>query len=188
LEQFAGKQADADTKIEQALVKGDRESAERLAHTLKGVAGNIGIVAVQEAAAKVERAIRESDPSAQGYISDLKRVLAPQIALIRDALPAAGASPEPAQAFDRERAVSAIARLLSLIQANDGDATDAVQEVAAALAGKVDAARLDALSKSIDEFAFDDARIKLIQIADENHLSGGPSHDQQRREEAYSAG
>ena len=79
-------------------------------------------------------------------------------------------------------------RLLSLIEANDGDAADVVQEVAAALAGKVDAASLDALGKSIEEFDFDAARTKLIQIADEIHLLDGPSDDQQRREKAYSAG
>jgi PAS domain S-box-containing protein len=188
LEQFAAKQADADIQVEQALAKGDRESAERLAHTLKGVAGNIGIIAVQEAAAKVEKAIRESAASAQGYLSELKTALAPQVALIRDALSTFGVTAGPAQAFDRERAVSAIARLLSLIQANDGDAADVVQEVAAALAGKVDAARLDALRSAIDEFDFEGARTKLVQIAEENHLSSGPSDDQQRREEAHSAG
>jgi two-component system sensor histidine kinase/response regulator len=112
LEQFAAKQADADAKIEHAVGKGDRESAERLAHTLKGVAGNIGIVAMQETVAKVEKAIRERDTSVHGYISDLKAALAPQVALIRDALSTFGVSPEPAQAFDREQSVSAIARLL----------------------------------------------------------------------------
>ena len=100
------------------------------------MAGNIGIVAVQETVAKVEKAIRESDTSVHGYISDLKAALAPQVALIRDALSTFGVSPEPAQAFDREQSVSAIARLLSLIQANDRDAAEVVQEVAAALGGE----------------------------------------------------
>jgi PAS domain S-box-containing protein len=188
LEQFAAKQADADLKIGEALAKGDRESAERLAHTLKGIAGNIGIVAVQEAAAKVEKAVRENDSLTVVYNTELKNALEPQIMHIREALTRSGADPTQPLPFDRERAVLAVARLLSLIQANDGEAADVVQEVAAALAGKVDAARLDALRGSIDEFDFDGARIKLIQIAEENHLSSGPSDDQQRREEAYSAG
>ena len=162
--------------------------AERLAHTLKGVAGNIGIVDVQEAAAKVEKAIREGAPPAQEYISDLKAVLEPRVAVIRKVVNSVPARPEPARAFDREKAVSAIAKLVSLLEANDGDAADAVQEVAAALAGKVDVVRLEALRNSIDEFDFDGARTKLVQIADENHLGTGPSDDQQRREEAHSAG
>ena len=71
LEQFAAKQADAASKIEEALAKGDRALAERIAHTLKGVAGNIGIVDVQEAAAKVEKAIREGDASVHtSYMSE----------------------------------------------------------------------------------------------------------------------
>jgi PAS domain S-box-containing protein len=188
LDQFAAKQADADIKIEEALAKGDREFAERIAHTLRGIAGNIGIVAVQEAAAKVEKAIRESDSSVDAYIAQLRTAVGPQVALIRDALPISVVSPEPAHAFDRERAVSAVGRLLSLIEANDGDAADVIREVAAALTGKVDTAQLDALANSIEEFDFDAARIKLVQIAAEHHLFDGPSDDQQRREKAYSAG
>ena len=132
--------ADADLQIEEALAKADRPLAERLAHTSEGRCRDIGILGVQEAAGKVEKSIREIDPSTAIDISELKSALAPQIALIRAALPPPGISTEPAQAFDRERAVSAVVRLLSLIEANDGDATDVVQEVAAALAGKVDVA------------------------------------------------
>ena len=44
------KQSDTDTKILDALGKGDRESAERLAHTLRSIAGNIGMDGVQSAA------------------------------------------------------------------------------------------------------------------------------------------
>ena len=60
-----------------------------------------------------------------------------------------------------------------LIEANDGDAADAVQTVAEALAGTVDAQRLDALRAAIDEFDFDGALSKLGEIAEECHLSVG---------------
>ena len=75
LEQFVVKHADAEVEVAQALKSGDRQRAERLAHTLKGVAGNIGIGHVQSAAAKVEKAIRENDTSADEAIAELRSVL-----------------------------------------------------------------------------------------------------------------
>jgi len=58
---FAAKHGDAGLQISDALHIGDRSTAERIAHTVKGVAGNIGIKPVQFAAEKLEKAIRESD-------------------------------------------------------------------------------------------------------------------------------
>ena len=62
---------------------------------------------------------------------------------------------------------------MSLIEANDGDAAEAVDEVASALAGTVDASRLDDLRDSVLEFDFDTARTKLSRIAGECHLTLG---------------
>ena len=59
LRQFAEQQGPAPDQIAAALAKGDHALAERLAHTLKGVAGNIGAAGVQSAAAALERAIRD---------------------------------------------------------------------------------------------------------------------------------
>ena len=68
---------------------------------------------------------------------------------------------------------------MSLIEANDGDAADAVQEVALALSGKVDGGSLDALRTAIDEFDFDAARMKLSQIANDCHLILGQQNGEQ---------
>jgi PAS domain S-box-containing protein len=174
LEQFAAKQSDTDVRIGEALAKGDRESAERLAHTLKGIAGNIGIGTVQAAAAKVEKAIREGDSEAPKMVADLKSVLEPQVTAIRTAL---GNGGKPAAhttaAFDSEAATRAVRRLMALIDANDGDSADAIQEVSTALAGKVDPVHMDALRDSVNDFDFDGARTKLTQIAADCHLSLG---------------
>jgi signal transduction histidine kinase/DNA-binding response OmpR family regulator/HPt (histidine-containing phosphotransfer) domain-containing protein/CHASE3 domain sensor protein len=171
LEQFAAKQADAAAQIETALGKGDRESAERFAHTLKGVAGNIGIVGVQASAAKVEKAIRDKENSLPELLAELKSLQEPQVARIQAALGVNAEAPAVADAFAPEKATAAVARLMSLIDANDGDSAEAVQEVATALAGKVDRSRLDDLRASVDEFNFDAARTKLTQIASDCHLT-----------------
>jgi CheY-like chemotaxis protein len=172
LEQFATKQSDTDVRIGEALANGDREVAERLAHTLKGIAGNIGIGAVQAAAAKVEKGIREGDSEVPNFVAELKGVLGPKVAAIRTALGDGNKSvSKPTAAFDSESAGRAVRHLMSLIDANDGDSADAVQEVATALAGTVDPVRIDALRDSVNDFDFDGARTTLTQIVADCHLS-----------------
>ena len=65
LRQFSNTEADAAQRIASALAENDRALAERLAHTVKGVAGNIGAAAVQNAAAHLEKAIEGSAPAAE---------------------------------------------------------------------------------------------------------------------------
>ncbi|MFM7192756.1 MAG: response regulator, partial [Microcystaceae cyanobacterium] len=54
LRKFLASQSSFQSQITAALETGDHQTAERLAHTLKGVAGNIGANAVQEAARQLE--------------------------------------------------------------------------------------------------------------------------------------
>ena len=65
LRQFSKTEADAAQRIASALAKNDRALAERLAHSVKGVAGNLGASAVQNAAANLEKAIASSAPAAE---------------------------------------------------------------------------------------------------------------------------
>ena len=65
LRQFSNTEADAAQRIASALAENDRALAERLAHSVKGVAGNIGATAVQNAAANLEKAIASSAPAAE---------------------------------------------------------------------------------------------------------------------------
>ncbi|MCK7576179.1 MAG: Hpt domain-containing protein [Chromatiales bacterium] len=45
-------------KLKAHLARGERDEAQRLAHTLKGAAGTLGAVEVQRAAAELESVIR----------------------------------------------------------------------------------------------------------------------------------
>ncbi|HEX5398984.1 MAG TPA: response regulator, partial [Verrucomicrobiae bacterium] len=62
LRQFAEQQANAPAEIAQALEKNDFAIAERLAHTVKGVAGNLGARGVHSVAARLEKAIAVKSP------------------------------------------------------------------------------------------------------------------------------
>jgi len=55
---FLRNEREAAARVRAALQEGDRLTAERLAHTLKGVAGNLGAVLVQKSAALLEANLR----------------------------------------------------------------------------------------------------------------------------------
>src|SRR5437762_11685429 len=59
LRQFSVQQSDAPVQITELLKAGDRPAAERTAHTVKGVAGNLGVKTVQLAAGELEKAIHD---------------------------------------------------------------------------------------------------------------------------------
>jgi signal transduction histidine kinase/DNA-binding response OmpR family regulator/HPt (histidine-containing phosphotransfer) domain-containing protein/CHASE3 domain sensor protein len=165
LEQFVAKQGGAAEGIASALRSGDRERAGRIAHTVKGVSGNLGIGPVQRAAEKIEHAIREENPSTMPLLEEFGSTLGPIVQALKQGL--AETMPVPAsdrRAFNAAIAATAIARLKTLIEANDGEAVDALQAVEDALAGVVDKSKLDALRDSLGDFDFDGALSSLAEI------------------------
>jgi PAS domain S-box-containing protein len=76
---FSESQENAVAEIRAALQSGDRETAGRLAHTVKGVSGNLGAESLYRAAAELEKAIKEGkdnvDPPLAEFGSHLKVVV-----------------------------------------------------------------------------------------------------------------
>ncbi|MBF0226669.1 MAG: response regulator [Desulfobacterales bacterium] len=64
LRKFAQNYADTPAEINEALNKGDAETAERIAHTLKGVSGNIGADSLQKSAGSLEFTIKHGNKNA----------------------------------------------------------------------------------------------------------------------------
>jgi signal transduction histidine kinase/CheY-like chemotaxis protein/HAMP domain-containing protein len=168
LEQFAEKQGGAAAEIAAALSVGDRKGAERHAHTIKGVAGNLGIKALHASAEKLERALRVGDPAAPAALSEFTSLLAARVKAIRHALGAPAPVEETAaRAFDAGAARAAIARMRGLLKASDGEAAEAFTDLAGVLSGAVGKARLDALGEAIQGFDFEGALSRLDAIAGE---------------------
>jgi CheY-like chemotaxis protein len=166
LSQFAAKQAGAATEIAAALEANDRPTAERTAHTVKGVAGNLGITSVQAAAQKLEKAIRESDASSSALLDQFALVLRVHVNAISEAMQNSASEPEPAPAaFDARIAASAVGQLRTLLEASDGDAQEAFQQLRDSVAAAVEKSHLDALNESINNFEFEQALAKLDEIA-----------------------
>ncbi len=172
--QFAAKQADADSQILAALEHRDRKLAERIVHTAKGVAGNIGLGQVFAAAEKLERAVRDGDVAVPALVEEFAQVLKRQVqaiqAAMHDGMP--GGAAKTSRRFEANEVSAAIEHLKTLLEANDGDAIEAFLKLESALAGTYDEQRLRALSTTISEYEFDNALSKLDEIAKECGVNG----------------
>ncbi len=170
LAQFGAKHCDAGSQISAAIDSGDWEQAERIAHTVKGVAGNIGIGDVFTAADKLEKAIRERAPRVPSLLEEFTQLLNRQVQTIGSALsdtPAHQSAEADARAvFDANSALAAIIHLRALLEASDGDATEAFVAVGKTLAGTVEEERLNALGVAISNFDFATALSKLDEVAE----------------------
>jgi two-component system sensor histidine kinase/response regulator len=164
--QFASQQADAIGEIRAALATNDVESATRLAHTLKGVAGNLGAREVKDAAAAVEKLLRDGSrgDTTNAALMQLTAVLDPLLARIRAALAmnttAAPATPAVAAAHTRAAAV----QLTKLLAEFDTGAVTFAEENQASLRPAFDAATWEQFLRHTQEFAFADAQALLEQV------------------------
>jgi CheY-like chemotaxis protein len=161
LEKFVAGQADVPVQLRTALAAGDRALAERLAHTLKGVAGNIGAQAVQAAAGTVEGAIRgNADPGAA--IGTLENTLAAIIGPLRAALSASGAAEAPAAPSGSvESAGEALKKLDAYLADADGEAADYLSERADVLRAALGAERFAGIRKAVEGYDFEEALSRL---------------------------
>jgi signal transduction histidine kinase/CheY-like chemotaxis protein len=170
---FAAKHSDAGLQISDALHIGDHSTAERIAHTVKGVAANLGIKPVQFAAEKLEKAIRESDSATSTMLQDFTSVLRTQIDAIEQALPLETLvlEIEPRKSFDPIAASHEITRLRSQLKASRGGSEETFRTLRSLLASQVEKAKLDALGADISNFDFTEALLKLDEIVREHSLN-----------------
>ncbi|HWA09101.1 MAG TPA: response regulator [Opitutaceae bacterium] len=153
------------TQISAAFEKGDAATAERLAHTLKGVAGNLGAQSVQAAAGAVEKLIRERSPpeAVRAGLAATAKALDPLLEQLRKSLGAmpAPSAPVPAAAIDPAQTRAAVDRLLKLLADFDAGAADFMETNAAALRPWFDEKSWTAFQKLIRGYAFPEAHVQL---------------------------
>jgi two-component system, sensor histidine kinase and response regulator len=89
LRRYVDGQRDVCTKVHEALAIGDIPTAERLAHTAKGVSGTVGATQVEALAAALELSLKEYHPpvDVQQRLRDLEGPLAELVAALEVQLP-----------------------------------------------------------------------------------------------------
>jgi PAS domain S-box-containing protein len=169
LRQFVGEQGPVVGEIAGALARGDRALAERLAHTLKGVAGSIGARPIQAAAGALEKLIRER-ASAGDVESAGRRVAAaldPLVAGLRAALgsgspqDATGAGAAAPAAADPAQSREAAARLARLLSESDPGAADFIEANRGALRPMFPGEAWAQFEGLVQGYAFSDAEARL---------------------------
>jgi two-component system sensor histidine kinase/response regulator len=164
LDDFRADYADFEPRFREALERGDQETAVRAAHSLKGVAGNVGSEPLRAAALGLETALREGAPQDQvegalgAVLGVLGQVLQALGALDGGRGPARDAVPEPDEG---EEAVRGLAlELRDLLRQSDTSALEAaarLRERVAPGGDGVAAEALRGLGRAVEHFEFDEA-------------------------------
>jgi CheY-like chemotaxis protein len=165
LVQFAADQSEVNSQILAAIDSGDKALVERIAHTVKGVAGNLGLGNVFNAAEKLERAAREGDATVLAKVEAFTLELSRQMHAIHLAFPDQELEVGGISGCDSRTVSTAMAHLRALLESSDGDAPEAFVALEGVLKGSCDRVRLNALRTSINEFDFEGALFKLADIA-----------------------
>jgi CheY-like chemotaxis protein len=174
LKKYVAGQCDAIDRIRAALVAEDRGTAERDAHTLKGVSGNIGAGAVEEIATRIEAAIHRGaaldameDDMLQcqgeldaliGAISTVLGIDPPKVITAAPAPVASTLTPAPAvanTAGSLDAIKGKINQLMELMGEGDVGAVDLFEELQPALEAALGAPVIKSMAKSLDDFDFE---------------------------------
>jgi HPt (histidine-containing phosphotransfer) domain-containing protein len=177
LEKYVAGQSGTVAALREALATGDRETATRLAHTTKGVSGNIGATAVQQRAEALETALQQGAPLEQTtpMVDALSQQLQPLLAAMAAQLPQqadAGAVNQAATpaVVDEARLAEVTQRLQSLLEEMDADAS-AWMDRHRALLSAAYPEHFAAIRQAVEHFEFDDATTQLSQAVATSSLA-----------------
>jgi two-component system sensor histidine kinase/response regulator len=186
LRRFAQEHAnDADT-LNALLTAADSQTAQRQVHTLKGLAGTLGLHTLQEAALVVEKGVR-AGLDVPALAPDMTRLgsalatccqalaqLPDPASLDEQALDQADAPPQsPLTAEQQATLQTEVAQLQALLASDDLKATHAFEALKPQLLPLCDPTRLNRLARHLDDFAFDLALKDLQTLAHDLFATAG---------------
>jgi len=169
LRQFVDQQSQAPARIAAALTAGDHASAERIAHTVKGVAGNLGAGAVQASAADLEQAIaRRGD--ADRLEAGRQRLAGELDALIGRLRPALGedpalAGPLTSAAADPEALKVLVAQMRKQLSELDPGAADVLDDNRERFHSLLGGDEFSKFEQHVHGYAFGEAQALLERAA-----------------------
>jgi len=184
LDDFLKNYINTPNEIQLALEQNNIETSLRLAHTLKGVGGNISLIGIQKAAAELEAAIlqkkedqyapllKQLGSALESFEKGMKEMALHKAASDEPPLPA---SPNPvadrpsdeAAPLDRSAVEPLLQKLAQLVWNDDVDAMNTLEEVQSAIGDSCFKDELKELNDDLDNYDFDAAKIPLKKIAGE---------------------
>ena len=175
LHKFTANQARTVEDIRAALSAGDMATAERLAHSAKGVAGNIGASGVQRQAELLEQAIRTSadEEVLKAALADFDRDLTALLQALTASLPAEPAAETPVSDHG-ERLGEVLGHLASQLAEDAPEAQDLFEGETALLRSGLGDAAFKSLAASIRQYDFPSALAQVRKEAERLGLSLTP--------------
>jgi len=170
LRKFAEKQIEIPIQIHKSLEADDRGTAERLAHSIKGVSGNIGATGVQDIAAALELSIRQNDPpdKVREILTRFENTLGDLIGRMNNAFSRDIKAEEKTSTreIDLLKIQPILIKLAGYLKDNDTEVTDYLDDAGADLKSVVPRAEYNKLENLIASYDFDGALLCLNEIAD----------------------
>ncbi|MDR6216084.1 PAS domain S-box-containing protein [Paracidovorax wautersii] len=180
LRRFVQGQRNVDAELAEALASGDLALAERLAHTLRSVAANVGAQPLSEHAHALEQALRERQPPQA--LRPLQQALGRALAAIVQGIDVwvrkvdaagQGAAAGASAATDAAAAEGALAHLRTLLRTDDPAAVDYLQQQRP-LFLRLLGGGYEALEKNTWGFEFERALAQLDALRDAAPGGGAP--------------
>lgn len=163
LGRFAETQKDVLDRITAAADTGDFETAVREAHTLKGLAGNIGASSLYSVAAEAEAGLKKGTSyGLEEVFNNLKTELFELVTVISDAMPKK--KTETATGTTEKITEDELSELSALLDDMDSEAADSAAGIADKLKSSGHGELAVKLIKHIDNFDFDAAAEVLSDI------------------------
>jgi polar amino acid transport system substrate-binding protein len=160
LRKFFSRQADATARIEGSMAAGDSAGAGRVLHTLKGLAGTIGAIELQQRAELAERQLAGSGDIPAGVMRALRDAHAKVISTLHYAL----ANEQPTQSvesFPQDRIDDLMRDLQRQLGDYDTAAADTVESLCSGVADEALRDRLGEVRRALQSYDFDAARNAL---------------------------
>lgn len=162
---FARNHANFGTEIRAALQQGKRDDAVRIAHTLKGVSGNIGAAALHRAAFALETALKQQSPEQEALLADCERVLEQVVRAIAAVEPTPSvAAGETGKPVDLAAVAQRVDRLRGLLRDDDMEAADVVAELRTLTTGTDLAPIFQVVEEALEKYDFEAALAGLARV------------------------
>jgi PAS domain S-box-containing protein len=160
LRKFVAGQRLAVEEITKALDENNRDLAERLAHTLKGVSGNIGASSLQQLAEKIETSIKQNHPrkALDGQLTALGELLKYFVGQLEQKLPK---EPVKNAVIVEHKKLGLVCKQLEALLADDDAAASDVLEANAELLNTAFPSHYGKLEEAIRLFNFEAALAEL---------------------------
>ena len=172
LGKFAAGQAGVVEEMREALAGGDTDSAQRMAHTLKGLAGTIEAVALRDAARALEIAIGEGADAIEPHLMDttsrcLREVLDGLEQLQPTSTPPPSAAAGESDAIETPALIAQLAALVEQLDEGDPEAVERVRTLRERILPERVRSELDRIEQRIERYAFEDAHRAVQELLTE---------------------